>query len=199
MAFSRCSWKEVAMVTLAVATVVVAVTVPTLLCHRGGDRNSLEAPGVTNRSLAEARGRWQRCREELGALQGKILELEQALANVTRLEEPGAGHGAGAAAGAAGAGAEPQQGPAPVAEPAPAGAAAGCAEPAIRRGQAPGVPRCPRAPPPPRDAPSVTRSTPGTPRPHPAWRGLGVAVASGCLVPCTAVYQGPQLRGDIPE
>ncbi|RMB89760.1 hypothetical protein DUI87_33775 [Hirundo rustica rustica] len=84
-------WKAVAAVTLVVAAVLVAVTVPTLLCHRAGDGNSSErlekALDVTNRSLAVSLGRWQRCREELGALQGKLLELERALDNVTRLEE----------------------------------------------------------------------------------------------------------------
>lgn len=65
----RWPWKVVAAVTLAVAAAVVAVTVPTLLWHRGGDTGSSEglakALDVTNRSLAETRGKWQRCREEL--------------------------------------------------------------------------------------------------------------------------------------
>ncbi|TRZ09687.1 hypothetical protein HGM15179_017417 [Zosterops borbonicus] len=88
------AWKAVAAVTLVVAAVlvlVVAVTVPTVLCHRGGDGNSTErlekALDVTNRSLSLSLGRWQRCKEELGEVQGKVSELEEALANVTRLEE----------------------------------------------------------------------------------------------------------------
>ncbi|KAI1230662.1 hypothetical protein IHE44_0010137 [Lamprotornis superbus] len=86
-------WKVVAAVTLVVAVVVVAVTVPTLLCHScgGQDRNSTaelqKALDVTNRSLAVSRGRWQRCMEELEELRGQGLELERALADVTRLEE----------------------------------------------------------------------------------------------------------------
>ncbi|KAM7025373.1 uncharacterized protein M8220_016279 [Acridotheres tristis] len=85
-------WKVVAAVTL-VAVVVVAVTVPTLLCHscQEQDRNSTaelqKALDVTNRSLAVSRGRWQRCMEELEELRGQGLELERALADVTRLEE----------------------------------------------------------------------------------------------------------------
>ncbi|RLV82490.1 hypothetical protein DV515_00016592 [Chloebia gouldiae] len=81
-------WRAVAAVALAVAAVALAVTVPTLQCRRGGGSGEglQEALDATNRSLAESRGRWQRCREELAALQGKVLELEQALADVTRLE-----------------------------------------------------------------------------------------------------------------
>ncbi|KAJ7415506.1 paramyosin-like protein [Willisornis vidua] len=95
---ARRPWKALVAATLGVAIVILAVTVPTLLCHSAegsaGARNASEglarlekALAVTNRSLAEARGQWDGCRKELGVLEGKAFELELALANMTRLEE----------------------------------------------------------------------------------------------------------------
>lgn len=46
-----------------------------------------EALANTNRSLTEARGQRDACRKRLGMLEGKSLELEQALANITQLQE----------------------------------------------------------------------------------------------------------------
>ncbi|GAB0200576.1 hypothetical protein GRJ2_002523100 [Grus japonensis] len=99
-------------VALGVATLVLVVALPILLCRPAvgfamAGNSSVEvarleeaqrglrelvatlelALGVTNQSLAEARGQWDGYRKQLGALEGKVSELEQALARVTQLQE----------------------------------------------------------------------------------------------------------------
>ncbi|XP_032567698.1 basic proline-rich protein-like [Chiroxiphia lanceolata] len=153
------------------AVVVVAVTVPTVLCRSAG---AVPGPGVPRRA-GTAGGGWmsptgpswrpaQRdgCRKELGVLEGKASELNSAgRSDPAGGGEQGAEDGGFPAAGAVGAGAEPQGG-APAAEPGPAGAALGHEEPADlwEWGQALWPPASPPSPPPPWVAPpKVTRSS----------------------------------------
>ncbi|CAM9766692.1 unnamed protein product [Bubo scandiacus] len=46
-----------------------------------------EVLAITNQSLTEARGQWEGCRKQLGALEEKVSALEPALARVTQLQE----------------------------------------------------------------------------------------------------------------
>ncbi|XP_068276921.1 bone marrow stromal antigen 2-like [Nyctibius grandis] len=80
-------------VALGVATVVLAVVLPTVLCQPAAGSTAAglaeleKVLAITNRSLAEARGQRDGCREQLGTLEGKVSELEQELTRVTQLQE----------------------------------------------------------------------------------------------------------------
>ncbi|XP_076215339.1 uncharacterized protein LOC143170713 [Aptenodytes patagonicus] len=91
------AWKMYVAMALGVAVVLVAA-LSTMLCQLavgsamvGNSSAELaqleEVLAITNRSLAEARGQWEGCRKQLGVLEGKVPELEQALTKITQLQE----------------------------------------------------------------------------------------------------------------
>ncbi|KAM9265703.1 uncharacterized protein RDI95_013118 isoform 1-T1 [Morus bassanus] len=94
----RQAWTLCVAVALGVAVVVLAVSLPTVLCQWAagsamvgnssvGLAQMEKALAVTNQSLAEAHRQWDSCREQLVVLERKGSELKQALANITQLQD----------------------------------------------------------------------------------------------------------------
>ncbi|KAM6369315.1 uncharacterized protein J5M81_014385 [Pluvialis apricaria] len=93
------AWETYVAAALGLAVVVLVAALLTVLCQTaacsamaaGNSSAELaqleEVLVITNQSLAETRRQWEGCKEQLGVLEGKASELEQALANVTQLQK----------------------------------------------------------------------------------------------------------------